>query len=562
MRDDRLVLALAQIDPVVGDLSGNLNRLRAARQAAADAGADAVIAPELVVSGYPPEDLIHKASFLDAVAAAVDSLAADTADGGPAVILGAPWREDPETRKPAPPGTVYNAALLLDAGAVKAVRAKWDLPNYGVFDEKRYFTPGPMPGPMNLRGHRLGVMVCEDAWSPDVTECLEENGAELLVALNASPHEAGKGDKRLQLCLARVRESELPIVYLNQVGGQDELVFDGASFALDGGCNLVLQMDSFAEQVAVTPWTRDAGDAWTLADGSLARPPEGPAATYAALQLGLRDYVEKNGFPGVVLGLSGGIDSALSAVLAADALGPARVRGLIMPSPYSSDHSVRDAEDLAARLGICIDTVPIATGMRAFDEMLSPLFADTVPNTTEENVQARLRGILLMAVSNKFGPMLLSTGNKSEMSVGYSTLYGDMAGGFNVLKDVYKTEVYRLAHWRNGDRPAGARGPAGAVMPDNILTKAPSAELRPDQTDQDSLPPYDALDDILAALIEDDLGTDAIAARGHDPALVRKVWHMLEGAEYKRRQAPPGVKITRRAFGRDRRYPITNKFRG
>jgi len=561
MSDDRLVLALAQLDPVVGDLDGNLARLRAARQEAATAGADALIATELVVTGYPPEDLVRKPSFLDATARTVAALAADTADGGPAVILGAPWCEDPETRTPTPSGVVYNAALLLDDGAVKAVRAKRDLPNYGVFDEKRHFTPGPMPGPVNLRGHRLGVMVCEDAWTPDVTECLEENGAELLLVLNGSPYEAGKGETRLQLCLARVQESGLPIVYLNQVGGQDELVFDGASFALDAGCGLVLQMPSFAEQVAVTVWTRTA-DTWSLRDAPLHRPPEGPAATYAALQLGLRDYVEKNGFPGVVLGLSGGIDSALSAVLAADALGPDKVRALILPSPYSSDHSVRDAEDLAARLGIDTDLVPIAAGMRAFERMLAPLFAGCEPDTTEENIQARLRGLLLMAVSNKFGPMLLSTGNKSEMSVGYSTLYGDMAGGFNVLKDVYKTEVYRLARWRNETRLADARGPGGVVVPESILTKAPSAELKPDQTDQDSLPSYEVLDDILAALIERDQGLDAIAARGHEPALVRKVWHLLEGAEYKRRQAPPGVKITPRSFGRDRRYPITNKFRG
>ncbi len=563
MSDARLALALAQLNPVVGDLDGNLARLRRARAAAAEAGAEVMVATELVIAGYPPEDLVNKPSFLAAVEQRVHQLAEDTADGGPAVILGAPWCEDPETRRPAPPGTVYNAALLLDGGAVQAVRAKWDLPNYGVFDEKRLFTPAPqLPGPMPVRGFRLGVMVCEDAWSADVTECLEENGAGLLIAINGSPFEEGKGDTRLQLALARVAESGLPLIYLNQVGGQDELVFDGASFALDGDQNLVAQLASFDEHLAVTHWHRDSLDTWTVANAPMIAPPDGQGAVYRALVRGLRDYVDKNGFPGVVIGLSGGIDSAMTAVVAVDALGPERVRCLLMPSPYTSQRSLDDAAECARLLGVRLDTVRIDSAMGAFTDMLAPLFDDLPPDTTEENVQARIRGITLMAVSNKFGPMVLSTGNKSEVSVGYSTLYGDMAGGYSVLKDVYKTQVYALARWRNSERPADARGPDGRVVPESILDKAPSAELKPDQTDQDSLPPYSELDDILVCLIERDMGMAEIAARGHDAGVVRKVWHMLEGAEYKRRQAPPGVKITRRSFGRDRRYPITNKYRG
>ncbi len=561
MPDERLTIAFAQLDPTVGDIRGNLEKLRAARAEAAAAGADVLVATELFVTGYPPEDLVKKPAFLDQVEAAVHELAAETDDGGPAVIVGAPWREDPETRQRAVDGGLYNAALLLDAGQVQAVRAKWDLPNYGVFDEKRHFTQSPLPGPMPVRGARLGVMVCEDSWSPDVTECMEENGAEILIVINGSPFEEGKQDTRLQLALQRVDESGLPLVYLNQVGGQDELVFDGASFALDGRQNLRMQLDCFAEQLAITRWERSAEDDWTIAEAPMVTPPEGLEAIYRALILGLRDYVGKNGFPGVVLGLSGGIDSALSAVIAADALGPEKVHCLLMPSPYTSQASLEDAAEVARLLGCRLDSVSIEPAMRAFEEMLTPLFDELPPDTTEENVQARARGIVLMAVSNKFGPMLVSTGNKSEMSVGYATLYGDMAGGFNALKDVYKTQVYRLARWRNQHRPATALGPEGRVIPERIITKPPSAELKPDQTDQDSLPSYDHLDDILTCLIERDMGWREIAARGHDEEVVRKVWRMLEGAEYKRRQAPPGVKITRRSFGRDRRYPITNKFR-
>lgn len=560
MSDDRLGIALAQLNPCVGDIDGNLALLRDARRQAAEAGADILVASELVITGYPPEDLVQKPAFLDKAEEGVRALAADTADGGPAVILGAPWREHPETRKR--DGHLYNAALVLDGGEVRAVRAKWDLPNYGVFDEKRLFTPGELPGPVEVRGARLGLPICEDIWSEEVAECLQENGAEALIAINGSPFEAGKQDKRLQLALQRIEECELPLVYLNQVGGQDELVFDGASFVLDAGRNLRVQLPAFEPAIAVSWWSRDRLGDLAVDDGVRTELPDGLEAIYRALVLGLRDYVDKNGFPGVVLGLSGGIDSAISAVVAADALGSARVRCVLLPSPYTSQHSLEDAAEVAELLGCSLDTVDIGPAMQAYDQMLKPLFDDLPPGVTEENIQARARGVALMAISNKFGPMVLSTGNKSEMSVGYSTLYGDMCGGYNAIKDVYKTQVYALAHWRNQHVPAGALGPAGRVIPERVITKAPSAELAPDQKDEDSLPGYDQLDDILACLIESDMSAKEIAERGHAPETVSKIWKLLEGAEYKRRQAPPGVKITARNLSRDRRYPIVNKFRG
>ncbi len=557
---DRLSIALAQINPTVGDLRGNLLRLRAARAAAAEAGADLLVGPELCISGYPPEDLVLKPDFLNAVAAAVGELAAETADGGPALLIGAPWREDPAAETPLR-GKVYNAALLLDGGKVAAARYKYDLPNYGVFDEKRVFAAGPLPGPVSFRGVRLGVMVCEDMWTPEVTECLEESGAEILIVPNGSPFETDKLDERQQLAVRRVTESGLPLVYVNQVGGQDELVFDGASFVLNADCRLAGQLPAFAETLALSEWTRES-DGWTCARADTVPPPEGLEATYRALMLGLHDYVRKSGFPGVVIGLSGGVDSALSAVIAADALGPEQVHCVMMPSPYTSAHSLEDAAELAQLNGLRLDEIAIQPAMQAFAGMLGPVFDALPPDTTEENIQARTRGITLMAISNKLGKMVLSTGNKSEMSVGYATLYGDMCGGFNVLKDVYKTTVYALCRWRNQQKPESALGPAGRVVPERILTKAPSAELKPDQTDQDSLPPYDELDDILTCLIEHEMSLAEIVGRGHAEAVVAKTWRMLENAEYKRRQAPPGVKITRRSFGRDRRYPIVNAFKG
>ncbi len=547
---DRLNIALAQVNPTVGALGANQSRIRSARADAAARGADLVVYPELVICGYPPEDLVLKPFFLERVRKAVEELAADTADGGPAMVIGAPWQDQ---------GRTYNAALLLDGGQIAAVRYKHDLPNYGPFDEKRVFSAGPLPGPVNFRGVRLGLLVCEDMWTPDVAETLAETGAEILVVPNGSPFETDKSDMRMNLSVARVTETGLPLIYVNQVGGQDELVFDGASFVLNADRSLAAQLPGFDEHLGMTHWTREA-DGWRCASTEFAKPAERLEAIYRAMVLGLRDYVGKNRFPGVIIGMSGGVDSALSAAVAVDALGADAVHLVMMPSPYTSQHSLDDAAEAAELLGARIDTISIQPAMQAFDSMLAPAFAGKDPDITEENLQSRSRGVTLMALSNKFGGMVLSTGNKSEMSVGYATLYGDMCGGFNVLKDIYKTTVYELCRWRNAHLPAGVMGPSGRVVPDRIITKAPSAELKPDQTDQDSLPPYDALDDILECLVERDMGLMEIVARGHEAEVVNKVWRLLDRAEYKRRQAPPGVKITRRSFGKDRRYPITSGF--
>jgi NAD+ synthase len=428
-----------------------------------------------------------------------------------------------------------------------------------VFDEKRVFTPGPAPGPVAFRGFRLGLMICEDWWFPDVAETLAESGAEVLLSINGSPFEDGKQTRRVTLAVERVVETGLPYIFAALTGGQDEIVFDGASFVLNADRTLAVQMPVFAESVTLTVWTRtDSG----LVCTPQPLPPEAGrlAQIYAAMMMGLRDYVNKNGFPGVVLGLSGGIDSAISAAVAADALGPERVRAVMLPSPYTSAHSLEDAAACAKMLGITYETIPISGAMDAFDQALAPAFTGQAPNITEENIQSRARGLILMALSNKFGHMLLTTGNKSEMSVGYATLYGDMCGGYSVLKDVYKTTVFELSRWRNAHVPAGSLGHNGPAMPERIITKPPSAELKHDQTDQDSLPPYDILDAILVRLIEGEAGIDAVVADGYDRETVLRVWKLLDRAEYKRRQAPPGVKITPRAFGRDRRYPMTNGF--
>jgi NAD+ synthase len=549
---DTLKIALAQLNPIVGDIVGNVELLRQARAEAATAGADLVITSELLVSGYPPEDLVLRPIVQDTVAREIAALAAETSDGGPAVLVGTPWVDD---------GKLYNAALLLEGGEIAAMRFKRDLPNYGVFDEKRVFHTGPLPGPVNFRGVRLGVMVCEDMWTDEVAECLEESGADILAVLNGSPYEQDKWDTRLNLAVARATECRMPLIYVNQVGGQDELVFDGGSFVLGADASLRAQAPAWTENVLITEWSRD-GDAWVCAETERHPPPDGDRAIYAAMVLGLRDYVSKSGFPGVLIGMSGGIDSALTAAVAADALGPENVHCVMMPSPYTSQESLDDASEAASLLGVRLDSVSIEPAMNAFAEMLADAFAGTEADTTEENIQARSRGLALMALSNKTGSMVVSTGNKSEMSVGYATLYGDMCGGYSVLKDVYKTKVFELSHWRNENRPDGALAPDGMVVPENIIFKPPTAELKHDQKDEDTLPPYDALDAILAGLNERDMSIDDVVAEGHDRALVLRIWRMLLGAEYKRRQAPPGVKITGRSFGRDRRYPIVNAFRG
>jgi len=537
---DRLIIALAQLNPTLGAIKDNLARAREARREAPDA--DLILFPELFICGYPPEDLVLRPSFVEACRAAVEELATDTVTG-PAVLMGLPWREG---------GKLHNSVALLANGKIEAVRHKFDLPNYGVFDEKRVFDAGPAPGPIAFKGVRLGVPICEDIWTEETCETLAETGAEILLSPNGSPFERNKDDVRLNLVVARVTETGLPLAYLNQVGGQDELVFDGASFVLNADRTIAWQMPMFAEEIALTEWRREA-EGWRCVPGEIEALPEKEEETWKACVLGLRDYVLKNRFPGVVMGLSGGIDSAVVAAMAVDALGAEKVHCVMLPYAYTSRDSLVDAEECARLLGVRYDVVPIKQPVEGFLSALKPMFEGTPAGITEENLQSRSRGVILMAISNKFGSMVLTTGNKSEMSVGYATLYGDMNGGYNPIKDVYKTEVYRLAEWRNS---------LGYVIPGRIITKAPTAELRENQKDQDSLPPYEVLDTILEGLVENEQPVEEIVkATGYDEALVRRIQHMLYIAEYKRRQAAPGVKITRRNFGRDRRYPITNAFR-
>ncbi|MGI4876893.1 MAG: NAD+ synthase [Janthinobacterium lividum] len=546
---DTLIIALHQSNASVGDLRGNADAMLAARAAAS--GADLLVTPELSLIGYPPEDLVLKPAAVAACAVELDRLAAATRDGGPGMLVGLPWVDD---------GRLFNAMALLDGGRIVAVTRKHDLPNYGTFDEKRVFASAPLPGPLGFRGVRLGVPVCEDIWTPEVTECLAETGAEMLIVPNGSPFEVGKDDRRLSLSVSRVVETGLPLAYLNRVGGQDELVFDGASFILNADRSTAWQFPDWDEALVTTRWTRGASG-WVCAPGDRAALDDDLPGIYHAMVVGLRDYVNRNRFPGVVLGLSGGIDSALSAAVAVDALGADRVWCVMLPSRFTGGESLEDAAECARLLGCRLDTVPILPAMTAFDDMLGPLFEGRSRDIAEENIQSRIRGLSLMALSNKFGPMLLTTGNKSEMSTGYATIYGDMAGGYSVLKDVYKTTVFKLCGWRNANFPRLGFGPKGSVMPQRVIDKPPTAELRDNQRDDDSLPPYDVLDRILIGLIENEQSVGDLAATGLDAALVAKIERLLYVAEYKRRQAPPGVKIGRRNFGRDRRYPITNAFR-
>ena len=548
---DRLSIALAQMSQNVGDLAGNAAAMLAMRARVPDA--DLIVFPEMQLMGYPTEDLVLKPAFRRAAAAELAALAQATADGGPAMLVGTAIEED---------GAIYNVLALLDGGAIAAVTRKHELPNYGTFDEKRVFAPGPLPDPITFRGVRIGMPICEDIWFPDVCATLKQKGAEILIAPHGSPYEIDKDDRRIAvIACARVRETGLPLVLLNRTGGQDEIVFDGASFVLGSDGAVVHQLPDWEEALVVTQWQRGADGGWACVPGDRHELDPHPTDIYHAMVIGLRDYVNRNRFPGVVLGLSGGIDSALSAAVAVDALGADRVWGVMLPTRFTSQASLDDARGCAEMLGIRYDTIGIEPAFEAYETMMAPAFAGRTPDLAEENLQSRLRMVTLMALSNKFGPMLLTTGNKSEMSVGYATIYGDMAGGYSVLKDAYKTTVFRLAKWRNAHKPEHGLGPAGPVMPERVMTKPPTAELRHNQKDEDSLPPYPVLDAILEGLIEQEMPVSALVEAGHDRETVSRIERLVYTAEYKRRQAPPGVKLGPRNFGRDRRYPITNAFR-
>jgi NAD+ synthase len=541
---DRLKIAFAQMNQRVGDLDGNAAAMLDMRRRSV--GADLLLCPELQVTGYPPEDLVLKPEFVRRVHECTDRLVAATVEPGPALLIGTIIAEG---------GLNYNALVLADGGKVLARTLKRELPNYGTFDEKRVFAPGPLPEPILFKGVKIGLPICEDIWQEVVCAHLADAGAEILLVPNGSPYELDKDDKRYQLVRSRVLQTGLPLAYLNRVGGQDELVFDGSSFILHPDGERVVQLCDWHEALLITDWERTS-DGWRCTTRETHELDAFPQDVYQAMIVGLRDYVERNGFPGVILGLSGGIDSALSAAVAVDALGPDKVRGVMLPSKYTSEESLEDARECARLLGCRHDVIAISPGVKAFDEMLPKM-----SGLAAENIQARLRMVALMAESNSGGEMLLTTGNKSEMSVGYATLYGDMAGGYSVLKDAYKTTVFALSRWRNANRPEGALGPDGPVMPARVITKAPSAELRPGQKDEDSLPPYSALDRILEGLVDKELSVAEVAsATGEDAALVADIERKVLRAEYKRRQAPPGVKIGSRNFGRDRRYPISNAF--
>jgi NAD+ synthase len=536
-----ITIALAQSNCIVGYTEANIARIRALYGMAAAAKADLVVFPEMAVTGYPLEDLAFNTAFQSASMEALQSLAALTVQGT-AILIGGLWAENE---------ALYNAAFLLDEGKILHRQYKHHLPNYGVFDEKRIYSAGPMPEAVRWRNCMLGIMICEDMWFTDIATHLKRTGAELLIALSASPFETGKTAIRERIAQERVQETGLALLYVNQAGGQDELVFDGSSFALCTQGKIAIRLSAFQQDFGIVTLAHKQHH-WIPLQGKRQPQQQEEEAIYCALLLGLRDFVEKNGFCGILIGMSGGIDSAISAAVATDALGRDKVHSIMMPSPFTSIESTQDANDCASRLGIPIEHASIDVGMAAFETMLSPLFSD-LPAMAAANNQPRLRASLLMALSHTRNLLLLNTGNKSEMAVGYTTLYGDMCGHYSVLKDIYKTTVYRLARWRNG---------ISAVIPDRIFSKAPSAELWAGQKDQDTLPPYDILDAILLLLVEQNLSVHEIVARGYDRSIVEDVSHRVFAAEYKRRQSCPGVKVSGVSFYRDRRYPLTSAWRG
>jgi NAD+ synthase len=547
---DQFRIKIAQLNPTVGDLQGNAAKAKQAWLQGVEQGSDFVTLPEMFITGYNTQDLVMKPAFQNDAMNAVRELAKECADG-PALGIGGPWVED---------GALFNAYFILNGGDIQTIVKKHHLPNETVFDEVRIFEPGQVSGPYVINGVRIGSPVCEDAWHSDVVETLEETGAEFLFIPNGSPYYRGKLDVRLNLMVSRVVESGLPLIYLNLTGGQDDQIFDGCSFALNPGGELAAMLPMFEESITELILNRtDQG--WRVADTLKSKIPDQLEADYQAMTIALRDYCAKSGFGKVLLGLSGGVDSALVATIAADALGAENVRCIMLPSEYTSDESLTDAKDMAENLGCRYDYLPIAEGRAAITNTLAPLFEGTNPDLTEENIQSRLRGLLLMAVSNKFGEMLLTTGNKSEVAVGYATIYGDMAGGYNPIKDLYKTRVFDICRWRNEQHRDWMRGPAGAVIPANIIEKPPSAELRPDQKDSDSLPDYYVLDGILTILVDQDGSIDDCVAAGFPKEDALRVQHLLYISEYKRFQSAPGARLSPKAFWLDRRYPIVNRWR-
>ena len=547
---NKLKITLAQLNPVVGDIIGNVNKLIKIRSNLST-DIDIIVLPELYLTGYPIDDLVLRNDFLELVENQINELAKLTNDNKAAIILGAPRREKTSIR---------NSVFVLDKGKIVTFRDKYNLPNSGVFDEQRIFAPGALSGPVNIRGALFGLPICEDIWSETVVECLCETGAEIILSINASPYSMKKSDQRMSVAVSRVIESKLPLIYLNRVGGQDELVFDGSSFCLSHEGNLTSQLNDFEEQTSEIILEK-IGDNWNC-KGDIKTVSNKLEGLYKALVMSVRDYVRNNGFPGVILGMSGGIDSALVAAIATDALGPDSVKAVMMPSPFTSNESLEDAELASSKLGIEYSYLDIKDGMNVIDNILNNFKGPYIePGITEENIQSRLRGLVLMAISNKYGPMVLATGNKSEYAVGYATLYGDMCGGFAVIKDVWKTQVFELCDWRNLNAPKGFLGPNGTAIPQRIITKPPSAELREDQKDTDSLPEYDILDAILKKLVEENFSLDQIVKEGFEINDVKRISMLLSRSEYKRFQSAPGPKITEKAFGRDRRYPLTSGFR-
>jgi len=547
---ERFRITLAQLNPTVGDLAGNAAQAHAAWIEGRDAGADLVALPEMFITGYNAQDLVMKPAFQLDVMAHIEALAADCADG-PALAIGAPLAEGAE---------LFNAYLILKGGKIVSRVLKHHLPNETVFDEVRIFDSGPLGGPYSVGNTRIGSPICEDAWHEDVAETLAETGAEFLLVPNGSPYYRGKFDTRISHMVARVVETGLPLIYLNMVGGQDDQIFDGASFGLNPGGKLAFQMPAFDTATQHVDLERGP-DGWRIVEGEKVVHADPYAQDYRVMVQGLRDYMRKTGFKKVLLGMSGGIDSALVATIAVDALGPENVRCVMLPSEYTSAASLKDAEDCAQALGARYDYVPIKAGRDAITQTLDPLFEGTKPDLTEENIQSRLRGLLLMALSNKFGEMLLTTGNKSEVAVGYATIYGDMAGGYNPIKDLYKMRVFETCRWRNANQVEWMMGPEGRVIPENIITKAPSAELREDQKDSDSLPDYPELDAMLEILVDRDGSIADCVAAGFDRDVAKKIEHLVYISEYKRFQSAPGPRLTKGAFWLDRRYPIANRWR-